>query len=68
MNISGISGLATKTSYVMFLLKAIQHKYKVAYKIDFELLANLFAVLRLFGSLDNADVYTVASHTKFIIN
>ena len=28
MNISGISGLATKTSYVMFLLKAIQHKYK----------------------------------------
>lgn len=26
MNISGISGLATKTSYVMFLLKAIQHK------------------------------------------
>ncbi|MBQ3113958.1 MAG: ATP-binding protein [Phascolarctobacterium sp.] len=28
MNISGISGLATKTSYVMFLLKAIQNKYK----------------------------------------
>lgn len=28
MNISGISGLATKTSYVMFLSKAIQHKYK----------------------------------------
>lgn len=28
MNISGISGLATKTSYVMFLLKAIQHKYR----------------------------------------
>ena len=28
INISGISGLATKTSYVMFLLKAIQHKYK----------------------------------------
>lgn len=28
MNISGISGLATKTSYIMFLLKAIQHKYK----------------------------------------
>lgn len=26
MNISGISGLATKTSYVMFLLKAIQYK------------------------------------------
>lgn len=26
MNISGISGLATKTSYVMFMLKAIQHK------------------------------------------
>lgn len=26
INISGISGLATKTSYVMFLLKAIQHK------------------------------------------
>lgn len=28
MNISGISGLATKTSYVMFLLKAIQYKHK----------------------------------------
>lgn len=28
MNISGISGLATKTSYVMFLLKAIQDKCK----------------------------------------
>lgn len=26
LNISGISGLATKTSYIMFLLKAIQHK------------------------------------------
>lgn len=25
VNISGISGLATKTSYIMFLLKAIQH-------------------------------------------
>jgi len=28
INISGISGLATKTSYVMFLLKSIQHIYK----------------------------------------
>ena len=28
MNISGISGLATKTSYVMFLLKAIQYRCK----------------------------------------
>ena len=28
LNISGISGLATKTSYIMFLLKAIQHKCK----------------------------------------
>jgi DNA helicase HerA-like ATPase len=27
LNISGISGLASKTSYAMFLLKAIQHKY-----------------------------------------
>ena len=26
MNVSGISGLATKTSYIMFLLKAIQYK------------------------------------------
>lgn len=26
LNISGISGLATKTSYIMFLLKAIQYK------------------------------------------
>jgi len=28
LNISGISGLATKTSYIMFLLKTIQHKLK----------------------------------------
>lgn len=28
LNISGISGLATKTSYAMFLLKAIQYKCK----------------------------------------
>lgn len=28
MNVSGISGLATKTSYIMFLLKAIQYKCK----------------------------------------
>lgn len=27
LNVSGISGLATKTSYIMFLLKAIQHRY-----------------------------------------
>jgi DNA helicase HerA-like ATPase len=29
LNISGISGLASKTSYAMFLLKAIQEKYMV---------------------------------------
>ncbi|MEQ9102240.1 MAG: hypothetical protein RIF36_00025 [Imperialibacter sp.] len=28
LNISGISGLASKTSYAMFLLKSIQHKYQ----------------------------------------
>jgi hypothetical protein len=28
LNVSGISGLATKTSYIMFLLKAIQYKLK----------------------------------------
>lgn len=28
MNVSGISGLATKTSYIMFLLKAIQHRLR----------------------------------------
>jgi hypothetical protein len=27
LNISGISGLASKTSYAMFLLKAIQEQY-----------------------------------------
>ena len=31
MNISGISGLATKTSYAMFLLTAIQQKQEVAW-------------------------------------
>lgn len=30
LNISGISGLATKTSYAMFLLNALQQKYMVA--------------------------------------
>ncbi len=34
LNISGISGLAAKTSYAMFLLKAIQYKY--LNKIDLE--------------------------------
>lgn len=29
LNISGISGLAAKTSYSMFLLNAIQHKFKL---------------------------------------
>ena len=32
LNISGISGLASKTSYAMFLLKAIQDQYLVARK------------------------------------
>jgi uncharacterized protein len=32
LNISGISGLAAKTSYAMFLLKAIQEKYLSNYK------------------------------------
>lgn len=32
LNISGISGLATKTSYAMFLLKAIQDQYLVEKK------------------------------------
>ena len=34
LNISGISGLASKTSYAMFLLKAIQEKYLVKNDID----------------------------------
>lgn len=34
LNISGISGLASKTSYGMFLLKAIQDKYLLAKKND----------------------------------
>ena len=32
LNIAGISGLASKTSYAMFLLKAIQDKYIVEYE------------------------------------
>ena len=32
LNISGISGLASKTSYAMFLLKSIQNKYQ--YKLE----------------------------------
>ncbi|MCH7963066.1 MAG: ATP-binding protein [Bacteroidetes bacterium] len=34
LNISGISGLAAKTSYSMFLLKAIQHKYLKSIDIE----------------------------------
>lgn len=34
LNISGISGLASKTSYAMFLLKAIQEKYLAKEDID----------------------------------
>jgi hypothetical protein len=34
LNISGISGLAAKTSYAMFLMKAIQEKYKNPAKDD----------------------------------
>lgn len=34
MNISGISGLAAKTSYTMFLLKSIQEKYGNQTEID----------------------------------
>ena len=34
LNISGISGLAAKTSYAMFLLKAIQQKYLAKENID----------------------------------
>lgn len=34
LNISGISGLASKTSYAMFLLKAIQEKYLAKNDID----------------------------------
>ncbi len=30
LNVSGISGLATKTSYAMFLIKAIQNKFETA--------------------------------------
>lgn len=34
LNISGISGLAAKTSYAMFLLKAIQQKYLLKEDVD----------------------------------
>lgn len=34
LNISGISGLASKTSYAMFLLKALQDKMMVAKNED----------------------------------
>lgn len=36
LNISGISGLAAKTSYAMFLLKAIQDSYMKKPKTDDE--------------------------------
>jgi hypothetical protein len=43
LNISGISGLAAKTSYAMFLLKAIQYKY--LNKINLEMDDNAAFVL-----------------------
>lgn len=36
LNVSGISGLACKTSYTMFLLNALQQKYISQYKKDIE--------------------------------
>ncbi|MBD5227090.1 MAG: ATP-binding protein [Bacteroidales bacterium] len=36
LNVSGISGLACKTSYTMFLLNALQQKYIAQYKKDIE--------------------------------
>lgn len=36
LNVSGISGLACKTSYTMFLLNALQQKYITQYKKDIE--------------------------------
>lgn len=32
LNVSGISGLACKTSYTMFLLNALQQKYRKAWE------------------------------------
>lgn len=40
LNISGISGLATKTSYAMFVLQAIQQKYKDVAIIIFNVKGN----------------------------
>lgn len=36
LNVSGISGLACKTSYTMFLLNALQQKYIAQYKKDID--------------------------------
>lgn len=36
LNVSGISGLACKTSYTMFLLNALQQKYIAQYKKDLD--------------------------------
>jgi DNA helicase HerA-like ATPase len=44
LNISGISGLAAKTSYAMFLLKAIQDSYRGVYPEDGSVAFVLFNV------------------------
>lgn len=61
MNISGISGLATKTSYVMFLLKAIQHKYNFIYTFEHD----ISKVDMLFANVDDPN-YTIESILNYI--
>lgn len=49
LNISGISGLAAKTSYAMFLLKAIQDKYLTEQPVDDEEDSVAFVVFNVKG-------------------
>lgn len=61
LNISGISGLAAKTSYAMFLLKAIQDKYLAMDAVDAESDSVAFVVFNVKGR----DLLTIDEPSDF---
>lgn len=61
LNISGISGLAAKTSYAMFLLKAIQDKYLGMEAVDAESDSVAFVVFNVKGR----DLLTIDEPSDF---
>ena len=60
LNISGISGLASKTSYAMFLMKAIQEQYMKVSEVDEESVA--FVIFNVKGK----DLMAIDRPNEFI--